>query len=70
MLSFLDSLPSNLSKDQFREIRTFLESFYIHQPNQPQTNNAAEVREKGDSMYANKNYRNHSYQLPAPTADQ
>ena len=29
MLSSLDKLPSNLSKDQFRETRKYLEPFYI-----------------------------------------
>ena len=39
MLPFLDKLSSNLSKDQFRETRKYLQPFYVQQPNQPQTNN-------------------------------
>ena len=70
MLPFLDKLSSNLSKDQFRETRKYLQSFYIQQPNQPQTNNVT-VRVKNclkpcTSMKTNKatfpNYQ-HSRQI-------
>ena len=44
----LDKLSSNLSKDQFRKTRKYLESFYVQQLNQPQTNNVTEGREEGD----------------------
>ena len=47
MLSSLKKLSSNLSKEQFRESRKYLESFYIQQPNQPQTNNVTEGGEVG-----------------------
>ena len=43
MLLSLDKLSSNLSKDQFRETRKYLESFYVEQRSNPQTNNVTEV---------------------------
>ena len=69
MLSSLDKLPSNLSKDQFRETRKYLESFYVQEPNQPQTNNVTEGREEGEAMYIHEDYqitvtnRQHSHQI-------
>ena len=56
MLSSLDRLSSNLSKDQFRETRKYLESFYIQQPNQPQTNDVAESGEEGEAMHIHEDY--------------
>ena len=38
MLSSLDKLSSNLSKEQFKETRKYLESLYVQRLNQPQTN--------------------------------
>ena len=70
MLSFLNKFFSNLSKDQFRETRKYLESFYIQQPNQPQTNNVTEGGEEGEAMDVNEGYRNHPYQQPILTTDQ
>ena len=56
MLSSLETLSSNLSKDQFRETRKYLESFYIQQPNQPQINNVTEVGEEGEAMHVHEDY--------------
>ena len=61
MLSNLDKLSS---KDQFRETREYLESFYVQQPNRPQTNTMAEGGEGGEAMDVHEDYRNHSYQPP------
>ena len=66
MLSFLNKLSSNLNKDQFRENRKYLESFYFQQPNQPQTNNVTE----GEVMHVYEDYWNHPYQLPTLMSDQ
>ena len=54
MLSSLDKLSSNVSKDQLRESRKFLESFYFQQTNQPQTNNVIKGGE--EVMHAHKDY--------------
>ena len=70
MLSSLDRLSSNLSKDQFRETRKYLESFYIQQPNQPQTNNVIKSGEEGESIHIHEDYRNRPYQPPTLTPDQ
>ena len=70
MPSSFDKLSSNLSKDQFRETRKYLESFYVQQPNQPQTNNVTKDGEKGEAMHAHEDYRNHPYQPPTLTSDQ
>ena len=70
MLSSLDKLSSNLSKDQFRETRKYLESFCAQQPNQTQTNNLTEVGEEGKTMHVHEDYQNHPYQPPALTSDQ
>ena len=51
MLSSLDKLSSNLSKDQFRETKKYLESSYIQQPNQPQTNNVIEGGQEGEATH-------------------
>ena len=67
MLSNLDKLSS---KDQFRETRKYLESFYVQQPNRPQTNNMAEGGEGGEAMDVHEDYRNHPYQPPTPTPNQ
>ena len=70
MLSSLQKLSSNLSKEQFRESRKYLESFYIQQPNQPQTNNVTEGGEVGEAMHLHEDYWNHLYQPPTLTSDQ
>ena len=70
MLSSLDKLSSNLSKDQFREAKKYLESFYVEQRNQTQTNNVTESGEEGEAMYIYEDYQNHSYQLSTLTSDQ
>ena len=70
MLSSLDELSSNLSKDQFRETRKYLESFYVQQPNQPQTNNMTEGGEEGETIHVHEDYQNHPYQPPTLTPDQ
>ena len=56
MLSSLDKLSSNLSKDQFREARKYLKSFYVQQPNQAQTNNVTEDGEEGETMHTQEDY--------------
>ena len=61
MLSSLDKLSSNLSKDQFRENRKYLESFYVQQPNQPQINNVTEGGEEGETMHVHEDYWNQPY---------
>ena len=63
ILFSLNKLSSNLSKDQFREIIKYLEPFYIHQPNQPQTNNVREGGEEGEAIHVNEDYGNHPSQL-------
>ena len=71
MLSSLEKLSSNLSKELFRETRKDqAESFYVQQPNQPQTNNVAESGEESEAMHVHEDYRNHPYQLPTFTPDQ
>ena len=70
LLSSLDKLSSNLTKDQFRETRKYLESFYVQQRNQPQTNNVTEGGEEGEAMHVHEDYRNHPYQRPKLTPDQ
>ena len=61
MLSSLDKLSSNLRKDQFTEIRKYLESFYVQQPNQTQTSNVTEDGEEGEAMHDHEDYWNHPY---------
>ena len=70
MLSSLNKLSSNLSKDQLRETRKYLESFYVRQPNQPQINNVKESGKEGEVMHVYEDYRNHPYQPPTLTLDQ
>ena len=70
MLSSLDKLPNNLSKDHFRETRKCLGSFCIQQPNQPQTNNVTEGGEEGEAMHVYEDYQNYRYKLPIVTSDQ
>ena len=70
MLSSLDKLSSNLSEDQFRDTRNYLESFYVQEPNQPQTNNVAEGGKEDEAMHVNEDYQNHPYQPPTLTPDQ
>ena len=70
MLSSFDKLSSNLSKYQFRETRKYLESFYVQQPNQPQTNNVIEGGEESEAMHIYEDYQNCPYQLPTLTPDQ
>ena len=55
MLSSLNNLSSNMSKQQFREIQKYLESFYIQEPNKLQTNNVTEGgKEKKESCTSMK----------------
>ena len=61
LLSTLDKLSSNLSKDQFRETRKYFESFYVQQTNQSQTNNVTEGREEGEAIQVHEDYRNQPY---------
>ena len=70
MLSSLDKLSSNLSKDQFKETKKYLESFYVQQSNQTQTNNVTGGGEEGEAMQVHEDYQNHPYQLPILTSDQ
>ena len=70
MLSSLNKISSNLSKDQLRETRKYLESFYVRQPNQPQINNVAEGGKESEVMHVYEDYRNHPYQPPTLTLDQ
>ena len=70
MLSSLDKLSSNLSKDQFKESRKYLELFYVEQRNQTQTNNVIEGGEEGEAMHIHEDCRNHPYQLPTLASDQ
>ena len=70
MLSFLDKLSSNLSKDQFRETRKYLESFYVQQPNKPQINNVTESGKEGEVMHVYEDYQSHPYQQPTLVPDQ
>ena len=70
MLSSLDKLSSNLSKDQFKETRKYLESFYVQQSNQTQTNNVTGGGEEGEAMHVHEDYRNHPYQPATLTSDQ
>ena len=70
MLSSLDNLSNNLSNKQFRETRKYLESFYIQQPNQPQTNNVTESGEEGEAIHIHEDYQNCPYQPPTFTPDQ
>ena len=69
MLSSLDKLYSNLIKDQFRETRKYLESFYVQQSNQPQINNATEGGEEGQATHVHEVYRNRPYEPPTLTPD-
>ena len=70
MLSSLDKLSSDLSKDQFRETKKHLKSFYVQQPNQTQTKNVTEGGEQDEAMHVHEDYRNHPYQPPTLTSDQ
>ena len=70
ILSSLDKLSDNLSKDRFKETRKYLESFYVQQPNQTQTNNVTEHEEEGEAMHVHEDYQNHHYQPPTLTPDQ
>ena len=56
MLSSLDKFSSNLNKDKFRKTRKYLESLYVQQPNQAQTNNVIEGGEEGKAMHAHADY--------------
>ena len=70
MLSSLDKFSSNLNKDKFRKTREYLESLYVQQPNQAQTNNVTEGGEEGKAMHAHADYWNDPYKLPTLTSDQ
>ena len=69
MLSSLDTLSSKLSKEQFGDMRKYLQSFYFQQPNQPQANNVIEAGEEGEAVHAHKDYQNHPYQTPTLMSD-
>ena len=56
MLSSLDIFFSSWSKDQVRETRECLESFYVQQPNQPQINNVTEGGEDGEAIHVHEDY--------------
>ena len=51
MLSSLNKLSSNLRKDQFRETRKHLESFYAQQRSQTKSNNMTEDGEECKAMH-------------------
>ena len=70
MLFSLNKLSSNLSKDQFRETRKYLESFYVQQPNQPQINNVTVGGEEAEAMHVHEDYQNDPYQPPTTTPNQ
>ena len=70
MLSSLDKLSSDLSRNQFRGTRKYSELFHVQQPNQPQTNNVAEGGEEGEAMLVHEDYRNRPYQPPTLMPDQ
>ena len=70
MLSSLHKLSSSLKKDQFREIRKYLESLYVQKPNQPQNNNVREGGEEGEAMHVHEVYQNYPYQTPTLTPNQ
>ena len=70
LLSSLDKLSRNMNKDQFRETKKYLESFYVQQLNQPQATNVTEGGEEGKAMHVHGDYRNHPYQPPTLTSDQ
>ena len=70
MLSSLDKLSSNLSKDQCKETRKYSELFYVEQRNQTQTNNVTEGGVEGEAMHIHEDCRNHPYQLPTLASDQ
>ena len=59
-----------MNKFQFRETRKYLQSFYVQQPNQPQTNNVTEGGEESEAMHIHVDYQNHPYQPPTLTPDQ
>ena len=56
MLSSLNKLFSNFSKDRFKETRKHLGSFYVQQPNQPQTNNMTVGGEESKGIHAHEGY--------------
>ena len=70
MLSSPDKFSSNFSKEQFRETRKYLESFYFQQPKQPQSNNVTEGGEVGEAMHLHEDHQNHPYQPPELMQDQ
>ena len=70
MLSSLETLSSNLSKDQFRDTVKYLESFYVQPANQPQTNNVTEGGEEGELMQFHEDYQNYPHEPPTFMADQ
>ena len=70
MMSSFQKLSNNLNKEQFRETRKYLESFYIEQRNHPQTNNVVEGGEEGKSMHIHKDYQNLPCHPPALTLHQ
>ena len=69
MLSSVDKLSNNLSKNQFKETRKYLELFYVEQRNHPQTNNVTEGGEEGEAMHVHKDYQNYPCQPLTFTPD-
>ena len=69
MLSSLDDLFNNLSRDQFRETRKYL-VILCSTTNQQQANNVTKGREEGKAMHFHEDYRNHPHQPPTLTSDQ
>ena len=55
MLSSLDKLSSNLSKNQFRVTRKIFWSRF-NQPNQPQANKVTEAGEEGEALHTHEDY--------------
>ena len=65
-VTFIDSYQFMLSSlDKFRETRKYLESFYVQQPSQPQTNNVTEGGKEVEVMHIYDDYQNLPY--PPPT---
>ena len=57
-------------RKQFRETRKYLVSFYVQQPNQPQTKNATVDGEDWEAMHVHEDYWNRPYQPLTLTPDQ
>ena len=70
MLFSSDKLSCDLNKDKFRQIRKYLESFYIEQGSHPQTNNVIEGGKEGESMHVYEGHQNYPYHPSRLTSDQ